>query len=180
MDLSQPDYGVAKEYDAKIFDLQKDIEELERQFGFKKDQAQQNVEIAVKNQKRVRINEGLTKKQESKSNYLDEEDEQPQIIRPAPIPMNTTKYLNQQTKQNRYSNLVSIKPDQPKLAKKNPEISEKWQEVFAQKPDLMKFYKKDEFDPVDFNKRDFQTNIHLQKENEVFNDYMNTFALTNL
>jgi len=72
---------------------------------------------------------------------------------------------------------VPLDVEKPRMQKNNPEISEKWPVVFANKPDLKMFYAEQEFNPSIFDKRDFQTNINLLNTNVVFNDYMDTFGL---
>ena len=150
MDLTQPCYDSILHIDKRLEDLQKEVALMEKEYGFKEKH------VNLVNTKST----SKTSKPTNKTNI-------------------SIKSILQQEK-TRYNNLPTVKLDEELGLKKQkivPKISQKWKDVFRKKPDNSYFMEKNKIISIGVEPNDFKPRATFNKEEELFEDYMNDYAL---
>jgi len=147
MNLSQPSFDAVIKMDKRLEELQNEVMQLEKEYGF----SEKHVQFYKETQ-------GQAKKETKRTTKTHQ-------------PKNAT------LKDKRFGALPTIEAEPLPPVKPKPEIDLAWQNANKVKPSLEAFYEKETFMPTYVDQKDFQCKPIFCSDYGYFYNYMSSFGL---
>lgn len=149
MDLNQPCYDSILQIDKKLEELQKEVENMEKEYGF--------------NEKHTNLTAHTNMNKTKNSTF------KTQI---------STKTNIEKTRYQNLKNIKAEEKNvELKKTKINPKISQKWIDIFRAKPDNNYFLEKNKINSFPIDKENLKPILNFNLEDNFIHEYMKGYAL---